>query len=455
MNKRFYEDNKALFYKNVFALVLPMALQNLINVGVTSADVIMLGKVGEIALSASSLAGQVYFILSLILFGLTSGAAVITAQYWGKKDIETIEKVLGISMQIGVALGLLFFAASQLAPEMLMRIFTSEAAVIAEGVRYLKIVSWSFPLASATLVYLNIMRSVEKVIISTAVYLISLVFNVAANAVFIFGLGPAPKMGVAGAALATLLARIVEICIVLVYSLKFNRDVRLRMKNLLTRDKALMHDFKVYALPVILNELAWGVGMAAISAIVGHLGSATVAANSVTQVTRQLSNVVVLGVANATAIILGRTIGEKKEELARIYAKRLVKLSLILGILSSGVVLCVEPIAQRFMTLSTEAQGYLGQMMLIMALYVLCQSVDLTFIVGAFRAGGDTRIGLILDGVSLWGICIPAGFIAAFVLKLPVWAVYLCLTSDEMLKLPFSFMRYRSGKWIRNITREE
>lgn len=455
MNKRFYEDNKALFYKNVFALVLPMALQNLINVGVTSADVIMLGKVGEIALSASSLAGQVYFILSLILFGLTSGAAVITAQYWGKKDIETIEKVLGISMQIGVALGLLFFAAAQLAPEMLMRIFTSEAAVIEEGITYLKIVSWSFPLASATLVYLNIMRSVEKVIISTAVYLISLVFNVVANAVFIFGLGPAPKMGVAGAALATLLARIVEICIVLVYSTKFNRDVRLRMKNLLTRDKALMHDFKVYALPVILNELAWGVGMAAISAIVGHLGSAAVAANSVTQVTRQLSNVVVLGVANATAIILGRTIGEKQEELARIYASRLVKLSLILGILSSGVVLCVEPIAQRFMTLSPEAQGYLGQMMLIMALYVLCQSVDLTFIVGTFRAGGDTRIGLILDGVSLWGICIPAGFIAAFVLKLPVWAVYLCLTSDEMLKLPFSFLRYRSGKWIRNITREE
>lgn len=454
MNKRFCEDNKAQFYKNVFALVLPMALQNLINVGVTSADVIMLGKVGEIALSASSLAGQVYFILSLILFGLTSGAAVITAQYWGKKDIETIEKVLGISMQIGVALGLLFFAAAQFAPEALMRIFTSETAVIAEGVRYLKIISWSFPLASATLVYLNIMRSVEKVIISTAVYLISLIFNVVANAVFIFGLGPAPKMGVAGAAFATLLARIVEICIVLIYSLKFNKQVRLRMKNLLTRDKSLMRDFKVYALPVILNELAWGVGMAAISAIVGHLGSAAVAANSVTQVTRQLSNVVVLGVANATAIILGRTIGEKKEELARIYASRLVKLSLILGILSSGVVLCIKPLAQSFMALSPQAEGYLGQMMLVMALYVLCQSVDLTFIVGTFRAGGDTKIGLILDGVSLWGICIPVGFIAAFVLKLPVWAVYLCLTSDEMLKLPFSFIRYRSGKWIRNITRD-
>ena len=184
VSKNVYEDNKAQFYKNVFALVLPMALQNLINVGVTSADVIMLGKVGEIALSASSLAGQIYFILSLILFGLTSGAAVITAQYWGKKDIVTIEKVLGISMQIGVSLGLLFFAASQAAPETLMKIFTSEAAVIEDGVRYLRIVSWSFPLAAGTLVYLNIMRSVEKVIISTVVYLVSLIFNIIFNIIF-------------------------------------------------------------------------------------------------------------------------------------------------------------------------------------------------------------------------------------------------------------------------------
>lgn len=454
MNKRFYEDNKAQFYKNVFALVLPMALQNLINVGVTSADVIMLGKVGEIALSASSLAGQIYFILSLILFGLTSGAAVITAQYWGKKDIVTIEKVLGISMQIGVSLGLLFFAASQAAPETLMKIFTSEAAVIEEGVRYLRIVSWSFPLAAGTLVYLNIMRSVEKVIISTVVYLVSLIFNIIFNAVFIFGLGPAPEMGVAGAALATLLARIAEVLMVLVYSLKVNHDVCLRMKNLLNRDRALIRDFKVYALPVILNELAWGVGMAAISAVIGHLGSAAVAANSVTQVTRQLSNVVIIGVANATAIILGRTIGEKKEELARVYASRLVKLSLILGVLASGVILGMGPIVKRFMTLSPQAGEYLSQMMLIMALYVLCQAVDLTYIVGIFRAGGDTRVGLILDGVSLWGICIPLGFITAFILKLPVWAVYLCLTCDEMLKLPFSHRRYKSGKWLKNITRD-
>ena len=211
MSKRFAEENKAQFYKNVFALVLPMALQNLINVGVTSADVIMLGKVGEIALSSSSLAGQIYFILSLILFGLTSAAAVITSQYWGKKDIDTIEKVLGIALQFGVVLGLVFCAVSQMMPETLMKIFTSEPEVIESGAAYLKIVSWSFPLASGTLVFLNIMRSVEKVIISTVVYLVSLIFNVIFNAVFIFGLFGAPKLGAMGVAMATSISRMIEL----------------------------------------------------------------------------------------------------------------------------------------------------------------------------------------------------------------------------------------------------
>ena len=454
MSKRFAEENKAQFYKNVFALVLPMALQNLINVGVTSADVIMLGKVGEIALSSSSLAGQIYFILSLILFGLTSGAAVITSQYWGKKDIDTIEKVLGIALQFGVVLGLVFCAVSQMMPETLMKIFTSEPEVIESGAAYLKIVSWSFPLASGTLVFLNIMRSVEKVIISTVVYLVSLIFNVIFNAVFIFGLGPAPEMGVEGAAVATLLARVVEVIIVLGYCKFFKQTIHVRMKYLLSRDKTLMGDFKVYALPVVLNELAWGVGMSAVAAVIGHMGSAAVAANSVTQVTRQLSQVVIFGIANATAIILGRTIGENKEELARIYGDRLVKLSAILGLFASGVVFCVGPIAKRFLTLSPQASEYLSQMMLIMTFYVICQAIDVTYIVGVFRAGGDTRVGLILDAVSLWGICIPLGFIAAFILELPVWAVYLCLTCDEMLKLPFSHMRYKSGKWLKNITRD-
>ena len=301
------ELNSRQFYRTVAVLVLPIALQNLINVGVTSADVIMLGRVGENALSGVSLANQVYFILSLIYFGLTSGAAVLTAQYWGKQDVRTIERILGISLRVGIYAGLLFTVVAWLFPVPVMKIFTNEPTVIAEGVKYLKIVSCSYVLSGITCVYLSIMRSVERVIVATVVYLISLIVNVVINAILIFGLLGAPQLGSQGAAVGTLVARCTEILLVIIYARKFNDTVKVRFRDLLERSPQLMSDFRVYAVPVLLNELAWGLGMAMISAIVGHLGSAAVAAHSVTQVSRQLAMVVGFGVASATAIPVSYT----------------------------------------------------------------------------------------------------------------------------------------------------
>ena len=260
------DQEKKRFYKMVVALVLPMALQNLINVGVTSADVIMLGKVGETALSASSLGGQVYFILNLIFFGLTSGAAVLTAQYWGRQDKKTIERVLGISLRIAIVVGILFTAAAEIMPASLMRIFTNDEEIIQAGVSYLRIVAVSYLFTAVTMVYLNIMRSVEKVVIATVVYSISLVVNVILNAVFIFGLLGMPRMGVAGAALATTIARFVELLIVIWHNNR-NQVVRLRLKNVFYREKALMKDFGLYVMPVLVNELLWGSGMATIRSV--------------------------------------------------------------------------------------------------------------------------------------------------------------------------------------------
>lgn len=447
------QDNKKQFYKTVLALVIPMALQNLINVGVTSADVIMLGKVSETALSASSLAGQVYFVMSLIFFGLTSGAAVLTAQYWGKNDRVTIEKILGISIRIGLIVAFIFTAAVWIMPRQIMLLFTTEEPVIAEGIKYLHIISCSYIITGVTMVYLNIMRSIERVGIGTLVYAISFVANVIFNAIFIFGLLGSPAMGTAGAALGTLLARIIELGIVIFYDRKNNNILNFRLKLLFVRDKLIMRDFKIYAFPVLLNELAWGLGMATIAAIVGHLGQAAVAANSVAQVSRQLSMVVSFGVANATAIILGKTIGEGKKELAKIYASRLLKMSLVLGACGSLVVLGVSPVARHFLTLSPEAGEYLKYMMFIMAYFVLAQSVNCTMIVGIFRAGGDTRIGLVLDVLGMWVFAIGLGTVAAFVWKLPVPVVYLFLVSDEVVKLIPAFWRYKSKRWLKNITR--
>lgn len=445
---------KRQFYKMVFALVLPIALQNLINVGVTAADVIMLGMVGETALSAGSLANQVSFILNLLMFGMSSGAAVLTAQYWGKKDTATIEKVLGISMRLAIVAGLVFMAAALLIPRQLMLIFTREEEIIAAGIPYLRIVAFSYLLMAVNMTYLNLMRSVERVLIGMITYAVSLGVNVVLNAIFIFGLFGCPAMGTAGAALGTTLARVTEFIIILIYNKKFNDILNIRLNLLAVKDRQLTRDFIRYASPVIMNELAWGCGMAMLSAMMGHLGSAAVAAHSVTQTSRQLAMVVSMGLAGAAAIVLGKTIGEGNEKLARIQAGRFVKMAAILGVAGGLFILAiVRPAVLHFMVMTPQASRYLGYMMFILAYFCFFQSLGTIFIVGIFRAGGDTRVGLALDLTGLWGCAVFLGSIAAFLLKWPVPAVYVVISFDEIVKLPFSVKRYLSGKWLKNITR--
>lgn len=445
------EDKR--FYSNVFRLVMPMALQNLINVGVTSTDVIMLGRVGETALSGVSLANQIYFILSLVFFGLTSGACVLTAQYWGKHDTRTIEKVMGMSFRIAILAAVVFAALALCVPGMLMRIFTTDEAIIGEGVRYLRIVGFSYVLAAFTNVYLNIIRSIERVVIATVVYATSLSVNILLNAIFIFGLFGFPALGAAGAAIGTLSARAVEALIVAYYAVKKNDVVRIRIKDIFKRYRWLEKDFFVYAFPVLLNEIAWGAGMAAISAIVGHLGSASVAAHSVAQVCRQLSMVIAFGVSNATAIMIGKAIGEKKEALARNYGNRFAKLSLLFGGAGGILILAISPLVCSMMKLTPLAKDYLQVMMVIMSYYVIGQSFNSTLVVGVFRAGGDTKFGLFLDVGIMWLCSIFAAWAGAFILHIPMPWVYIILCSDEVIKIPFSWKRYKSYKWLNNITR--
>lgn len=445
------EDKR--FYSNVARLVMPMAIQNLINVGVTSTDVIMLGKVGETALSGVSLANQVYFILSLLFFGLTSGACVLTAQYWGKKDTRTIEKVMGMSFRISLLAAAVFTLAALVFPALLMRIFTTDQAVIEAGVSYLRIVAFSYMLSAFTNVYLNIIRSVEKVVIATVVYGTSLLANIIFNAIFIFGLLGVPAIGAAGAALGTLLARTIEVLIVVFYAVKMNDVVKIRWRDFFVKDKALGKDFFTYAFPVLLNELAWGAGMAAISAIVGHLGSSAVAAHSVAQVCRQLSMVIGFGISSAAAIMIGKAIGEKKEELAREYGRRFVKIAVLCGIGGGLLILGISPLVKSLLNLTPLAKSYLTAMMLIMSYYVVGQSVNTTMIVGIFRAGGDTRFGLILDVSVMWLCSILGSAVGAFVLGIPMPWVYILLCSDEIIKIPFSVYRYKTYKWLRNVTR--
>ena len=442
------------FYRTVIALVIPMALQNLINVGVTAADVIMLGAVGETALSGASLAGQIQYIMTLFLFGLTSGATVLTAQYWGRGDREAIEKILGMAVKAAVFVTALFTAAALVIPGHLMMIFTSEPPVIAEGVRYLRIVAFTYIMIGVTQAYLYIMRSVGRVVVATVVYLLSLLCNIVMNSIFIFGLLGCPAMGVRGAALGTLCARILEVLLVAGYAHLFNKDIKLRPKYIFHTDRVLFGDFMKYALPVVINEVMWGLGTAANTAILGHMGQAAVAANSVAQVARQLATVVSFGLSSAAAIYLGKTIGEKKMEHAREYAKRFIFLSLVMGVAGGLVILASAPLALGFLSLTATARGYLKMMFFVMSYFVVGQAFNTTMVVGIFRSGGDTRFGLILDVSTMWCCSILCGFLAAFVFKFSVPVVYIILMSDEIIKIPVTGVRYRTYKWLKNVTRD-
>ncbi|MDL2254476.1 MATE family efflux transporter [Ruminococcaceae bacterium OttesenSCG-928-I18] len=448
------EINKKQFYRQVAALVVPIALQNLINVGVQSADVIMLGRVGEIVLSGASLAGQVQFVLMLLFFGLASGGSVLTAQYWGKGDRRTIEKVLAITLKISMAASFVFFFAAFFFPEVLMRIFTPEAEVIAAGVVYLRIIAPSYLFMGFTNIYLNIMRSVERVVVATAVYFISFVTNVVLNALLIFGLLGFPAMGIAGAALGSTLARALELVIVIVYAAR-NPDIRLRPKDYTRRHRALFKDFFKYSMPTTVNELLWGMAMSANAVIIGHMGAAAVAANSVTNVTRQLATVVCFGLASATAILLGKTIGAGETAKADVFAKLLVRITMIAGVAGGGLILVIRPLVLHIMNLSAAAQDYLSFMLYFLCIYVVASAFNTVIIVGVLRAGGDTRFGLYVDMTTMWGGSILLGALAAFVFGFPVKAVLLILYCDEFLKLIPCFLRYRGKKWLRNVTRPQ
>lgn len=446
-------DNKS-FYKMAISLVLPMAIQNLLSVGINSIDVLMLGSVSETVLSAASLAGQVQYIMILIFFGLTSGAAVLTAQYWGKRDIDTIEKVMGICMRFSLIVALFFTTVVMLFPAQVMHIFTNEEPVIAEGVKYLRVISISYVFMSITMIYLNVMRSVERVLVSTVIYFISFIVNLILASLFILGAFGFPKLGIQGAALATVLARAVELTCVLIYSKKINKVIHFKLTTLFVRDKMLFRDFLTYSIPVTINELMWGTGVAMNSVVIGHLGSSVVSANSVAQITRQLATVIAFGIANATAITIGKTIGENNLKAAVVYAKRYIKLSIIAGVLGGLVILLIRPILMSSLNLSTHTQGYLSVMMFIMSYFVVAQAFNTTLVVGIFRGGGDTRFGLYLDVSTMWGGSILFGALAAFVFKWSVPVVYMILMSDEIIKVPLTLMRLKSKKWLNNVTRD-
>ncbi|MBQ1553915.1 MAG: MATE family efflux transporter [Clostridia bacterium] len=445
---------KTQFYRKLFSLVLPLALQNLMSAIVSASDAVMLGFLNQDSLSAVSLATQVQFVLNLFFVALTIGTTILAAQYWGKGDIAAVEKTLGIATQFSLLISFVFFTAALGCPSLLMRIFTNEAALIALGIPYLRIVSFSYLLMGFSQIYLCIMKNSGRTLRSTVYSSAAMLLNLLLNAMLIFGFAGIPALGIEGAAYATLIARLVEAVLVLLEN-GGNVAVRIRLSYLIKADKILQRDFIKYTTPMLLNELAWGCGFTMFSVIMGHLGNDAVAANSVANIVKNIIACVCLGIGTGSGIMVGNELGSGHMERAKRCGDRLSRLSILAGAVTGGIILlCIPLIMRMTFTLSETAAGYLNIMLLVCSYYIIGKSINCTVIAGIFPAGSDTRFGLICDTVTMWCIVVPAGLIAAFVLKLPVIGVYLVLNTDEIIKLPVVYWYYKKYKWLKNITRE-
>ena len=445
------EINKRKFYRQVFALVIPMALQNLINVGVTAADVLMLGRVSEKVLSGASLAGQIQFVMTLILFGTTSGATVLTAQYWGKKDTQTIEKILGMGMTIGVSCAALFTIVAEIIAEVLLHIYTSDPAVIAEGVKYLRIVALSYVLMAATQVYLYIMRSIEQVVIATVVYSASLICNVLVNALLIFGLFGLPKMGIMGAAIGTLVARILELVIVVIYIIK-DKKIELFKQKLLQSDDSLRKDYMKAAMPIILAQILWGVSVPMQTAILGHLSDDAIAANSVATTFYQYLKVIVIAMTSASAVMMGNGVGRGNMKRIRSDARTLATIDVAVGIVLGIILFALKNPLLSMYQLSGEALRLADHLIVIMSFVMVGMSYQMPVSAGIIQGGGDTKFNMVMSMISTWAIVMPLSFAAAFWWKLPVELVVIVIQSDQFFKGIPAFIRFRSYRWVKKLT---
>lgn len=444
------------FRMQMYKLLIPLVVQNLLNAAVSSSDVIMLNYVGQSSISAVSLAANYAQVLGSVFYGLGTGATLLCAQYYGKKDFRAIGAVQGIALRFSMAISVLFALAAFTVPQLLMRLFTDDAELISIGAGYLRIMGITYLCWGIIEVYMAVLRSIGRVTVCLVLNIMTFFLNIILNAVFIFGLFGAPKLGAVGVAIATAASRVVELVGSFVVS-ALSKDVKLDLSEMLHRNKVLTGDFVRLALPALGNDVSWGVAFSMYSVILGHLGNDAVAANSIVVVIRNLTTTFCFAVAGAGGILLGNVMGTGDLDKAKKYASEVMKMTVLAGAAGGVILIASMPLVLRFASasLSDTAMGYLRVMLWINSYYIMGAAVNTSLIAGVFRAGGDTRFGLICDSIDMWCYAVPLGFLAAFVLKLPVLWVYFLLCTDEFVKWPWVIRHYRSGAWAKNITRED
>ena len=443
------DERKRSLRKEIVRLALPIALQQFMTALVGACDAIMLGKLSQDAMSAVSLATQVTFVFNLFMFAFMAGENMFVAQYYGKGDYTGISQVFSLVTKICGCIAVVFLAGTLFFPEQLMRILTNEETLIVLGSEYLRVIGISYVFSGIAQTFLAIMKNCGAVNMSTLINGVMVILNIALNAVFIFGLSGFPKMGIKGAALATVLATVVQFLWSVGYVLCRIRAVKFSLRSC---EKKLFGRFWKKTVPLLINNLAWGIGFSMYSVIMGHLGTDAVAANGIANISKNLVVCFCLGLGNAGSIIVGNRLGADRLQEAKEVGETLTKTAIIAGIVSGLVLVALSPFITKMVDLTPTARGYLQKMLLICSYYIAGKSVNCMTIGGIFAAGGDSKFGMLCDSVTLWCITVPLGCICAFILKLPVMVVYFVLNLDEIIKLPVVYKHYKKYKWIKNLT---
>jgi putative MATE family efflux protein len=441
-------------FRWVIRLAIPIALQNIITYSVGLADNLMVGSLGELALSGVYVGNQLQGLIHMIVIGLGAAMTILITQYWGKEDKDSVKSIMGIALKASMIAGAIIFGATLLFPEGILRLFTNEEAVIPEALKYLKVIRFSYIIFCITQILISAMRCIERVKIGLYVSLLSFFTNVFLNWVLIFGNLGAPALGVQGAAIATLISRIVEFVVMLIYVRLVENKLNFRFQYLIRTNMLLLKDFFHYGFPVIAGDILWGVNLTVQGAIVGRLGSTALASVSISNTVFQIVSVGVYGVAGASSIVIGQTVGSGDYSKVKEYAKKLQKLFLVIGVISGFVMFISKGYILRLYNISDDTFTMASQFITVLSIMLVGTSYQMSVLTGIVRAGGSIYFVLINDLLHVWLIVIPSALIAAFVFNAPPVVVFACLKCDQILKCIVAVIKVNKFNWIKNLTRE-
>lgn len=456
--------NDREFVKKALAITIPVALQNMLNNLLNLVDTLMIGQLGDTSIAAVGLANKLFFVFCLLMFGVCSGSSILASQYFGKREMWNIKRLLRISLILGIGGSFLFMIPALIAPELVMRIFTPQAGTIAIGSAYLVIVAISYPLTAITNAYVAILRSMNYVVLPVIITSVSILVNVVLNYGLIFGKLGLPEMGVAGAALATLIARIVEcvLLLIIIYRYKagdggigdFVHQKYIKVKgNSLFQKEFIVRYFRT-ASPVIINEFMWGLGVTMYALVYGRMGDEATAAITITSSMEQIASVFFFGICHAAAVILGNELGANRLEKAKEYAKNFIFIQFLVSVVGAVLLFFMKDSIIGLFQVSEIVSEYIRLSVVVFTLYMPLRMLNALFIVAVLRSGGDTVASLFLDITGVWFIGIPMAIIGGLVLQLPIYIVYAMISMEEIYKLILSYIRYRQGKWVKNIVTE-